>query len=475
MNAKPQVRTMTGMHRPEDGASGLQSYTASLLKPAETSEAAHRSDRNDAHLPIMESLHTPHAVRTLAIALGGILLVCIGALFSPWQQNIDGAGRVSALTPIERQQAIDSTVDGRVVKWYVIEGTHVRKGDPIVDIADLDPTMPERIRLERDAAMDRIRAATEREQQLQSRITELESSLNNDLAAGDHRIQQAIDRVRGAERAVDAAEAKELVAKKNVDRVRTLLPSGVVSKRQVELAEAEYNTAAADLLRSQAALSESRNMQRASEAERARTANSGRALIRDAMATQQSARSEIASSRAALQPVEVRLNRQATQTVKAPADGTIFRLMAQPGSAVLKSGEEIASFIPDNSTPVVELWVSGRDMPLISAGRKVRLQFEGWPAVQFAGWPSVAVGTFGGVVRLVDPTDNGKGKFRLIVEPDPHDKPWPTIRYLRQGVRAQGWVLLSRVSLGFELWRLFNGFAPVVEPEKGTVGPEKGK
>jgi hypothetical protein len=135
---------------------------------------------------------------------------------------------------------------------------------------------------------------------------------------------------------------------------------------------------------------------------------------------------------------------------------------------VLKTGEQIASFVPDNSLPVVELWVSGRDMPLISVGRRVRLQFEGWPAVQFAGWPSVAVGTFGGRVRLVDPTDNGSGKFRLLVEPDPNDKPWPQLRYLRQGVRVHGWVLLNRVSLGFELWRLFNGFAPVVEQEKDT-------
>jgi len=419
-------------------------------------------------LSAMEALRTPNALRMLAFALGGILLLVIAALFSPWQQNIDGAGRVSALTPIERQQSIDATVDGRVVKWHVIEGTHVTKGSPVVDIADLDPTMPERLKLERSATADRIRAATERDAQLGGRISEVVAQLGNDLAAGDFRIQQASDRVQGAERAVDSAQAKEIAAKKNVDRVRALFPSGVVSKRQVEVAEAEYNAAVADLSRSRASLNESRNSQRTSEAERARTANAGRALIRDARATQQSARAEIASAQAALQPVEVRLNRQSTQTIKAPADGTIFRLMAQPDSAVLKAGEEIASFVPDNTLPVVELLVSGRDMPLISVGRKVRLQFEGWPAIQFAGWPSVAVGTFGGRVRLVDPTDNGSGKFRLLVEPDPDDAPWPSLRYLRQGVRVHGWVLLNRVTLGFELWRLFNGFAPVVEPEKGT-------
>ncbi len=418
-------------------------------------------------MSIMETLGTPKAIRAIALMLGGLLLLIILALFSPWQQNIDGAGRVTALTPVERQQAIDTSVDGRVVNWHVIEGTHVTKGSPIVDIADIDPTMPERLRLEKDAYEDRIRAATAREQQLGSRLLEVQSQLVNDLNAADNKIRQAQDKVEGAERAVDSAEAKEIAAKKNIDRVRVLFPNGVVSKRQVEVAEAEYTAAVADVRKSKAALSESRNALRTSEAERGKTNNVGRALINDARASQQSARSEIASAQAALQPVQVKVNRQATQTITAPADGTIFRLVAQPGSAVLKAGEEIASFVPDNSAPIVELWVAGRDMPLISPGRKVRLQFEGWPAIQFTGWPSVAVGTFGGKVRLVDPTDNGSGKFRILVEPDPNDRtPWPDLRYLRQGVRVHGWVLLNRVSLGFELWRLFNGFAPVVDQEK---------
>ena len=106
--------------------------------------------------------------------------------------------------------------------------------------------------------------------------------------------------------------------------------------------------------------------------------------------------------------------------------------------------------------------MDGNDVPLISEGRPVRLQFEGWPALQFAGWPSIAVGTFGGRVQLVDSTDNGAGKFRVLIKPDPHDEPWPTKTYLRQGVRANGWVLLNQVPLGFELWRQFNGFPPII-------------
>jgi hypothetical protein len=111
---------------------------------------------------------------------------------------------------------------------------------------------------------------------------------------------------------------------------------------------------------------------------------------------------------------------------------------------------------------------------LIEEGRPVRLQFEGWPAVQFAGWPAVAVGTFGGRVALIDPSDDGRGRFRLLVVPDELDAPWPEARFLRQGVRAKGFVLLDQVSLGYELWRRANGFPPTVTPSGDREDRPKG-
>ena len=69
---------------------------------------------------------------------------------------------------------------------------------------------------------------------------------------------------------------------------------------------------------------------------------------------------------------------------------------------MVKQGEPLALLVPDTKARAVELWVDGNDAPLITPGRHVRLQFEGWPAVQFVGWPSVAVGTFPAEVAFVD-------------------------------------------------------------------------
>lgn len=158
-----------------------------------------------------------------------------------------------------------------------------------------------------------------------------------------------------------------------------------------------------------------------------------------------------------LAKAEVNLSRQDNQIVTAPRDGTILRVLLGSGSIFVKTGDVLASFVPASADQAVEVYISGNDLPLVYPGRKVRLQFEGWPAVQFSGWPSVAIGTFGGVVQIVDPSASANGKFRVLIKPD-EGEDWPDNKYLRPGTRVYGWILLNTVKLGYELWRQFNGF-----------------
>ena len=65
----------------------------------------------------------------------------------------------------------------------------------------------------------------------------------------------------------------------------------------------------------------------------------------------------------------------------------------------------------------------------------------------------------------IDPTDNERGQFRILVIPNPNDTLWPSDLYLRQGVRVNGWVMLRQVQLGYEVWRQLNGFPPIVASE----------
>lgn len=155
--------------------------------------------------------------------------------------------------------------------------------------------------------------------------------------------------------------------------------------------------------------------------------------------------------------INVRIARQQTQVIKAHTHGIILKRLTGQESVVVKAGEVLAQIIPETTSRAVALYVDGNDIPFVRKGQSARLQFEGWPAVQFRGWPEIAVGTFSGVVAFIDPTDNGQGLFRVVINPS---EPWPNTQYLRQGARVHGWILLGKVRLWYELWRQYNGFPP---------------
>lgn len=242
---------------------------------------------------------------------------------------------------------------------------------------------------------------------------------------------EILNRLKAEKRAVlarlEAARISTQTAKINMARQLSLADDGLSSKRSYELAKLEYAKFLTDE----------------------------------------------ANARAELSRIDVRLARQSTQFVKSPRNGSILRRAAGEGSVLVKSGDSLATIVPDTESRAVELWINGNDIALVNEGYSVRLQFEGWPAIQFSGWPSVAVGTFGGKVAVVDAADSGDGRFRVLVVPEESEK-WPEGQYLRQGIRAHGWIILNQVKLGYELWRRFNAFPPSIKgPPKDNLSKQK--
>ncbi|WP_294288514.1 efflux RND transporter periplasmic adaptor subunit [uncultured Sphingomonas sp.] len=169
-------------------------------------------------------------------------------------------------------------------------------------------------------------------------------------------------------------------------------------------------------------------------------------------------RAKLAEARAKLNQVDVTLNRQSAQTVRAPRDGRIQSINAAAGATLVSAGAPLATLAPETPVRVVELFVDGRDIAMIRPGRPVRLAFEGWPAIQFSGWPSVAQGMFDGRVRSIDPSAQMTGLFRVLVEPMPGKPGWPDDDFVRLGAKVRGWIQMETVSVGYELWRQLNDF-----------------
>ncbi|MDF1662439.1 MAG: HlyD family efflux transporter periplasmic adaptor subunit [Planctomycetota bacterium] len=401
--------------------------------------------------------------RFLTLLLLALPAVLLGV---PWQQNVVGKGRVVGTKPTDRQQTVNTPVSGRITKWFVAEGSIVKTGDLLLELSDNDPYYLDRLKQNEIATVAKLNAALAKLNSYGEQVIAIRESRELAIKAATERVLMAQDRVLAAEREIESTAAEQETAKLNLKRQEALLKDGLTSQRKQELAELKVRQSTAKFSQSQAKLAATKREESALKSKQEQVAKDFNAKINSATATQDNARSEVASARNALLSIETKLARQKQQSVMAPCDGTILRIKRPGSGEIVKSGDPLLVLIPATEDLAVEIWVDGNDMPLITPGRHIRLQFEGWPAVQFAGWPSVAVGTFGGKVILVDSTDDGTGKFRVLVSPDDTDDDWPGQPYLRQGVRAKGWILLNQVTLGYELWRQLNGFPPVVDNPK---------
>jgi adhesin transport system membrane fusion protein len=398
----------------------------------------------------------------------GLLIGILLLIFVPWQQSLPGQGRVIAYAPLERQQLIEAPIEGRIQEWHVAEGDRVEAGDPIADISDNDPDILARIERERLAIQARRLAAQSTIDVNEAKIAALELSREAQTGAAGLRVDIGRDRLDSAKEAVTAATSADATAKLNLERHKLLYEEGLASKRQLELAEMEAETKSAELDAAKANLKAAKREIGALDSDAEAIDTSASATVEDARAALATAKADLATADTDLLQLETRLARQQRMKIVAPRSGTVLRLIARQGGEIVSAGDPVAAFVPDMRSSAVELWVAGKDGPLITPGRKVRIQFEGWPAVQFVGWPSAAVGTFGGVVLFVDATADDQGRFRVVVAPDEDEEPWPDSQWLRQGVRANGWVLLERVRLGYELWRQINGFPPALDSNPPT-------
>ncbi len=429
-------------------------------------------------LPALQLVQSSRTARRLANGLVVLLVFAAGAmLLLPWQQSARGTGKVVAYVPQERQQTVSSPTKGVVahVGEGLVEGSRVKQGDFILEIQPSAANLVEQLTAQRQDLQTKLTTA-------QTKVEVYEQNIEDFAAARDYAVRAAQELVEAAQAKLDGKrglvpgyEAKEWQTRVNYERQRGLFDKGLKPEKEIEKLKSEWDVARAELesVRQEVIGAEKELAAKRHELEQKR--REGQTKVEYARAMREDAAGQVATTQKELRDVEIKLGEMDRLVITAPRDGTLFRMPVFERGQAVKEGDDLFTLVPDSAERAVELWVSGNDTPLVRPGDHVRMQFEGWPAVQFAGWPSVAVGTFGGQVTSIDATDDGTGKFRLLVKQERED-PWPSERFLRQGVRANGWVMLSRVTLGYEIWRQLNGFPPVVAKDAAAAeGKKDGK
>ncbi|MBL7874787.1 MAG: HlyD family efflux transporter periplasmic adaptor subunit [Cyclobacteriaceae bacterium] len=392
----------------------------------------------------LRSLDTPMAGKILARWLFGMGLLFLIVLFLPWQQNIRGKGKVTALAPANRPQTVETIIAGRIQQWKVSEGQLVNKGDTIAIVSEVkekyfDPKFLVRLR---------------------EIIASKENSLNSkDLKAQALRRQiKALQ--QGMKTKVDQSKAKleaEAVrfanAKNQFERNKSLFEAGNIPLTKYQEFEYKYQGAEADFINAKIEIDrvQAEYLDKISKAE---------SDLNNTLAEQFDTEGDLAKLRNELANMEIRSQQY---FILAPQGGYVVKATQAGIGETIKEGEAVCTIMPQSDDVAVEMFVKAMDVPLISKGRKVRIEFDGFPALQFSGWPSVSVGSFGGIVEVIDLVNSRPGEFRILVKPDVADEKWP--RQIRNGSGTQGWVMLDDVPVWYEIWRQLNGFPPSLYEE----------
>jgi len=407
-----------------------------------------------------------------AFAFVGVII-----LFLPWTQNVSGTGFVTTLTPDQRPQTIQSPIPGRIESWFVKEGDFVKKGDTILFISEIkneyqDPKLVERTNQQRDAKSRSVTSYQGKIKALENQVSALQNERELKLSQAENKLGQSRLKVISDSIDFQAAKTNIEIAERQYNRTVTLQQEGLKAMTDVESKRLKFQETQAKLISQENKLLTSQNEVINAQLEMSRIS----AEYADKIAKSRSDRFTAESNQFETEAQVTKLDNQSTNYqmrnamyyITAPQNGFINKAIRGGIGETFKEGESLVGIMPAQYDLAVETYVAPIDLPLLHIGEKVRIQFDGWPAIVFSGWPDVSYGTYGGTVVAIENFISKNGKYRVLLAPDKSDNTWPEA--IRVGSGAKTMALLDDVPIWFELWRKLNGFPPnYYQPETNST------
>ena len=406
-----------------------------------------------------------------------ILLGLVVLMFLPWTQNIKGDGKITTLRPEQRPQDVQTVIAGKIENWYVKEGDIVRKGDTLLEISEvkenyLDPQLLKRTEeqiIAKEGSIDNYRL----------KIAAIEAQKDALLQARDFKMNQFRTRRQQVRlnivtdsAALEAVKVELRIAREQLQRQQELYQKGLKSLTELEQRKLAYQNMEAKGTQAENKLRNTRNDEvnlmlemQTYDREVTEKINKLSSDIYSALSDVNAGEGEVAKLKNQFSGYA---RRQSFYFVTAPQDGQVTKTIRAGIGEVVKEGTILFKVVPQKYDIATEVYVAPFDMPIVNLNQKVRLQFDGWPAIVFSGWPGTSFGTYGGRVAAIENDISENGRYRVLIAQDPDDRPWPEA--LKIGGGAKSMLLLKDVPVGYELWRQMNGFPP--DFYKPEVKPE---
>ena len=419
-----------------------------------------------------------NSAKIVSRLLIGFIIFIILFLFLPWTQTIESKGSVTTLDPKERPQDIFATIDGRIEKWYIVEGQFVKKGDTIAFLSEtkedyFDPQLVERTGRQVIAKEGALESYKGKVNALDGQIEALESNMFLKLQQAENKLKQAQSKLNSEFADQKALTANFSIMKQQYERGKELLEKGLKSVTDIENRENKFREAEAKLLSNQnkVSISESELLNARIELNAIKAEYADK--ISKAESDKFSALSSVLDSEAGIEKMKTQYKnyelRNTFYYITAPQNCYVSSINKYGIGEIIKAGTPLISIMPANAKIGVEAYVTPLDYPLLRIGAKTRIQFDGWPTLFISGWPGNSIGTYRGTIVSIDRVMNMHKKgFRVFIAPEKGQEAWPELIQAGSGVKT--YTMLNDVAIGYELWRQLNGFPPEFY---GKENPEK--
>ena len=422
----------------------------------------------------------PHykILNRIIITVSFIVLILF---FLPWTQNISGVGAVTAISPEQRPQTIQTAIAGRIEKWYVQEGDYVKKGDTILFLSEikeeyLDPNLVQNTKNQVNAKRMSEQSYGGKVTSLSAQIGAIENERKLKLQQAQNKIRQATLKIKSDSIDLEAVKTQLKIAQIQFNRAVTLNKEGLKAVTDVEEKRLKLQESEAKIITQENKLLTSKNEFINSQVEISRITAEYSEKDSKARSDQFTALSSQFDTEAQVNKLENQYAnysiRNGLYYIKAPQNGYVNRALQSGLGETIKEGTDIVSITPASYDIAVETYVKPIDLPLLSKGAKIRVWFDGWPTIVFSGWPNMSYGTFGGKIIAIETFISPNGKYRVLIAPDKNEEKWP--KQLSIGAGAQTIALLDNVPIWYEVWRQLNGFPPnYYKPDGETKAVKK--
>jgi HlyD family secretion protein len=322
----------------------------------------------------------PKYLRLLGVSIGALTIGAIA--WAAISRTDEVAIAEGLIVPDTAVQPVQSLNNGIIQSVDVREGQHVSQGDTLLTLKS-DDVQAEVADLDRQIAA--IRGQIQR-------ITESSQRVR------DEKIRLLKIELRGLERQLNADLDK-------ANRLARISRQGAITRQ-------DYLDARNEASRTQSSVNQKRQEIQQVMQEDLQTTDgsiSNRSLLDKELL-------QLAAQR------QQALKRNERLTLKSPLSGTVYSLKVAPAQAILQTGQEILTILPDNSNLMLLVNVSNQDIGFVRQGMRVKTKLATFPFQEF--------GTLEGVVEQISPNGIVDQKAGLIFP--------ARVRLSRNSMRVRG-------------------------------------